>query len=231
MGFAERQTLKAPARAATGPLRVAELWRYPVKSLGGEQVDEVDVLEDGIAGDRLVHVRAPSGRTVTSRTHPGLLGLHGSSAAGGGALIDGRPWDDPVSRAAVEAASVAGAELVWDDGAERFDILPLSILTDGAVEALGVDRRRLRPNIVIGGVEGLAEREWEGRTIRIGSALVSLVQLRPRCVMTTFDPDTLEQDPRVLRRIVHEFGGRMALDAAVLEPGRIRVGDAVTLLD
>ena len=57
------------------------------------------------------------------------------------------------------------------------------------------------------------------------------MQLRPRCVMTTFDPDTLEQDPRVLRRIVRDFDGRMALDAAVLEPGRIRVGDAVTLLD
>jgi hypothetical protein len=49
--------------------------------------------------------------------------------------------------------------------------------------------------------------------------------------MTTFDPDTLEQDHGVLRRIVRDFDGKMALDAAVLEPGRIRVGDAVTLLD
>ena len=61
--------------------------------------------------------------------------------------------------------------------------------------------------------------------------LVEFVQLRPRCVMTTFDPDTLEQDHGVLRRIVREFDGTLALDAAVLEPGRIRVGDAVTLLD
>ena len=61
---------------------------------------------------------------------------------------------------------------------------------------------------MIGGVEGLAEREWEGRTIRIGTVLVELVQLRPRCVMTTFDPDTLDQDHGVLRRIVRESAGR-----------------------
>ena len=69
-GSAATTPRATPAVAARGPFHVAELWRYPVKSLGGEQVDEVEVLEDGIAGDRLVHVRAPSGRIVTSRTHP-----------------------------------------------------------------------------------------------------------------------------------------------------------------
>ena len=138
---------------------------------------------------------------------------------------------DDASLAAVRAAAGGTVGLFRYDGPERFDILPLSILTDGAVGALGVDRRRLRPNIVIGGVDGLAEREWEGRTIRIGTVLISLVQLRPRCVMTTFDPDTLEQDHGVLRRIVRDFGGTMAVDSAVLKPGRIRVGDTVTLVD
>jgi uncharacterized protein len=216
---------------SAGPFHVAEIWRYPVKSLAGEQIDETEVLGDGIAGDRLIHVRRPDGRVVTSRTHPRLLGLHGSLAPDGAALIDGLPWDDPAALATTREAAGPDVGIFRYDGPERFDILPLSILTDGAVAALGVDRRRLRPNIVIGGVEGLAERQWEGRTIRIGSALIELVQLRPRCVMTTFDPDTLGQDHGVLRRIVREFDGTMALDAAVLEPGRIRVGDAVTLLD
>ncbi len=210
---------------------VAELWRYPVKSLAGEQVDQTDVLADGIAGDRLIHVRRPDGRIVTSRTHPRLLGLGGSLAPDGTALIDGRPVTDPASLASIRAAAGDDVDLVRSCGPRRFDILPLSILTDGAVDALGVDRRRLRPNIVIGGVDGLAEREWEGRTIRIGTVLIELVQLRPRCVMTTFDPDSLRQDHGVLRRIVREFGGTMALDSAVLEPGQIHVGDTVTLLD
>jgi hypothetical protein len=49
--------------------------------------------------------------------------------------------------------------------------------------------------------------------------------------MTTFDPDTLEQDPGVLRNIVHSFGGRVALDCWVVEPGRIAEGDAVELVE
>ena len=125
----------------------------------------------------------------------------------------------------------SGAELVAYDGPERFDVLPLSILTDGAIAALGVDRRRLRPNIVIGGVDGLAERDWEGRLLRIGGATVQAVRLRGRCVMTTFDPDTLVQDMSVLRRIVGEFDGTMSLDTRVIEPGIIRIGDPVELLD
>ena len=47
--------------------------------------------------------------------------------------------------------------------------------------------------------------------------------------MTTFDPDTLAQDLGVLRRIVQQFGGTMALDTAVITPGRVSVGDPVEL--
>jgi hypothetical protein len=48
--------------------------------------------------------------------------------------------------------------------------------------------------------------------------------------MTTYDPDTLEQDPGVLRRIVREMGGRLALDSYVVQAGRVAVGDPVELL-
>ena len=59
-------------------MRVAELWRYPVKSLRGEQLDAAELTAAGIPGDRLVQVRRPGGRVVTARTHPGLLGHQGS---------------------------------------------------------------------------------------------------------------------------------------------------------
>jgi uncharacterized protein YcbX len=110
-------------------------------------------------------------------------------------------------------------------------VLPLLIGTDGAFEHLGVDHRRLRPNIVVGGVDGLAERGWPGRRLRLGSVVASVASLRARCVMTTYDPDTQEQDLSVLRRIASEFGGRMALDCAVVSRGRIAVGDPVELLE
>jgi hypothetical protein len=48
--------------------------------------------------------------------------------------------------------------------------------------------------------------------------------------MTTYDPDTQEQDLRVLKRIVTDFGGRMALDCYVVQGGRVALGDRVELL-
>ena len=117
------------------------------------------------------------------------------------------------------------------DGVERFDILPLLVATDGAIAHMGFDGRRLRPNIVVGGVDSLAERNWPGRRLRIGDALIEAVQLRGRCVMTTYDPDTLLQDRSVLKRIVDELDGKMALDCSVLRGGLIREGDAVILVE
>jgi hypothetical protein len=49
--------------------------------------------------------------------------------------------------------------------------------------------------------------------------------------MTTFDPDTLEQDRNVLRRIVKELDGRMALDCAIVHGGTVREGDPVALVE
>jgi uncharacterized protein YcbX len=145
-------------------------------------------------------------------------------------LVDGRPWNDPAVAAAVTNAVGAPARLVRGDGLDRFDVLPLLVATDGSIAALGYDLRRLRPNIVIGGVEGLAEREWEGRILAMGDALIGAVDLRERCIMTTFDPDTAAQNVDVLLRIRDRFEGRMALNCEVVQPGHIRVGDRVQLV-
>ncbi len=214
-------------------MRIAELWRYPVKSLRGEQLEEAEVTDLGIAGDRLVHARRPGGRVFTGRTHPGMLGLQGSLGVTGSPEIDGAPWDAPAALAAVRAVTDIDAELVYydGDGPERFDVLPISLATDGGVAAVGVDRRRFRANVYLSGVEGLTEREWVGREIHLGQAVVGVRQVRGRCVMTTFDPDTLEQDITVLQKIYWELDGRTALDCYVIRPGRIRVGDPVEVGD
>jgi hypothetical protein len=129
--------------------------------------------------------------------------------------------------AAVERIAGPGARLVRDESADRFDILPLLVATDGAIAAFGHDGRRLRPNVVIAGVPGLLERDWEGHVLRAGDVEIALVDLRGRCNMTTFDPDTLAHDPGILRGIVRRFGGRLALNAAVVRGGPLRVGDTV----
>jgi uncharacterized protein YcbX len=211
-------------------MRVAELWRYPVKSLGGERLERAEVTSGGVAGDRVVHVRDARGRVLTARTHPRLLGLHGTLGPRGEPLIEGHPWTAPAAVAAVREAAGPEATLARHDGPERFDVLPLLVATDGAIAALGVDGRRLRPNLVVAGVSGVLERQWPGRRLRIGPVLVTLETLRGRCVMTTYDPDTQAQDLSVLQRLVTDFGGRMALDSAVLSGGTIAVGDRVELV-
>ncbi|MEO8025976.1 MAG: MOSC N-terminal beta barrel domain-containing protein, partial [Bryobacteraceae bacterium] len=201
---------------------VKELWRYPAKSMAGERVREIKVDQFGFADDRKVLVVGSNGRVITSRTHPKLLGLKGTLNAEGKALISGHPWDSDEAAALVREAVGRDAELTYYEGDERFDVLPLLVATDGAIAHMKIDGRRLRPNIVVGGVEGLAEREWPGHDLRIGEIVVHPAQLRGRCVMTTYDPDTLKQDPSVLKSIVRELGGRMALDTSVVTGGVIR---------
>ena len=210
-------------------LYVAGLWRYPVKTLAGEPIVEAMLTSTGIPGDRIVHVRGPEG-VRTSRRHYQLLGLRGSLDETGEPLVNGSPWESAEALAAVREAAGADAFLARGDDHVRFDVLPLLVATDGAVSAFGRDVRRLRPNILIGGVEGLAERDWEGSALHIGDAIIALHSLRARCPMTTVDPDTITRDPEVLRDIGRRFGGRLALNAWVERPGMVRVGDAVRLV-
>src|SRR2546428_11054730 len=113
---------------------IQELWRYPVKSLAGEQLQEVELTLHGMLGDRVVHVRDARGRVVTARTKPHLLGLHGTwDAIHREPLIDGRRWHWPAAVEAVRPAAGAKAYLVPPPGVDRFDAFPLLVATAGAV--------------------------------------------------------------------------------------------------
>jgi uncharacterized protein YcbX len=209
---------------------IAALWRYPVKSMAGEALSRVEVSASGLAGDRIVQVYRPNGRVATARTCPGLLGHRATLDRSGNPLVDGRPWTDPSVLEDVRRHVEPGATLARDEADDRFDILPLLVVTDGALSAFGRDVRRLRPNIVIGGVEGLMERTWRGKRLQVGDVRIGIRALRRRCVMTTFHPDTQVQDLEVLRDLVRRFDGTFALDCFVIQSGELVVGQAVDLL-
>lgn len=209
---------------------VAEIWRYPVKTMAGEPLQSMSVGPLGIEGDRVVHVEDAAGRVITSRTHPRFLGHKAVMGPQGEILVDGRPWDSADVAAHVVTIAGRGAKLVRDESVERFDVLPLLVATDGAIAAFGHDRRRLRPNLVIGGVEGMAEREWPGACLRIGTVLIGVQDLRLRCIMTSYDPDTLAQDKTITRTIYQRFEGKLALNCFIIKGGHIAVGDKVELV-
>ena len=195
--------------------------------MAGESIRSTELTRTGLVGDRVVQVFDRRGRMVTARTFPRLLRLHATLGIDGEPLVDGLPWHSREVGRRVEAAVESGARLERSDAPERFDVLPLLVCTDGALSTFGRDVRRLRPNLVIGGLEGLAERQMQGAILRLPEAEVALADLRRRCVMTTYDPDTAEQDPGVLRDIARRFGGQLGLDAAVTRAGRVEVGHRV----
>lgn len=210
-------------------LTIGSLWRYPVKTLAGERLDTAELTTNGIIGDRIVHVRGPEG-VRTSRRHHNLLGLHATLGPDGEPLVDGQPWTSPEILDRIRAAAGPDATLARYNGPERFDVLPLLVATDGAVASFGRDVRRLRPNIIIDGVDGMDETTWPGAELHIGDVVIALDSRRGRCPMTTVDPDTLTVDRAVLRDIISRFDGKLALNAAVLHPGTIRIGDPVQLV-
>lgn len=210
-------------------VKIAEIWRYPVKTMAGERLQRAVLGPLGIMGDRVIHVESAAGRVITSRSHPRFLGHKSTLGAPSEVLVDGRPWQSPEVAADVVDIAGPGAHLVQYEGAERFDVLPLLVATDGAITAFGHDARRLRPNLIISGVPGMAEREWPGSMLRIGAVRIGIQDLRSRCIMTSFDPDTLVQDKDITRGIYERFEGKLALNCFIIEGGEISVGDEVTL--
>lgn len=210
-------------------MRIGAIWRYPVKSMAGERLDSVSIDANGLLGDRVVQVYDRRGRIVTARRFPGLLRLKGTLGEDGEPLVDGFRWNSSDAAERVQAAVEPGARLRRFDGPDRFDVLPLLVCTDAGVQMFGRDPRRLRPNLIIEGDGNQAEREWAGATLRLPDAAIRVVDLRARCVMTTYDPDTGEQDHGVLRDIVRRFDGRLCVNAHVTRAGSVTVGDPVEI--
>ncbi len=199
--------------------------------MGGERLQTAALGPLGIEGDRIVHVEDALGRFVTSRKHPRLLGFHATLDSSSEPKVDNVLWTEPTVLRQIVDIVGSGARLVHDTSAHRFDVLSLLVATDGAIRDFGHDSRRLRPNIIIGGVEGLAERSWPGQVLRIGDVIIGVEDLRMRCVMTTFDPDTQQQDRGVLKEIVRKLDGKLALNCYVIQGGKISVGDGVQLVE
>ncbi len=120
-----------------------------------------------------------------------------------------------------------------------FDAFPLLVMTSSTLSSLTealpdsvVDVRRFRPNLVVetGDEPGYPERDWVGRTLRIGPAVLEVVVGCPRCVMVTREIDEgTPQDRTLLRYVVRELDQDVGVYARVLRAGPVAVGDEVVL--
>jgi len=125
-----------------------------------------------------------------------------------------------------------------------FDAFPLHLVTTATLREMArrmpssdFDARRFRPNFVVEtndeAGEGLVEAAWSGARLKIGEATIQVVMPTVRCSMITQPQPQhgLAKDPGVLRTVVREGEQNLGSYAVVLEPGHVRVGDDVVMLD
>ncbi|MFI6448653.1 MOSC domain-containing protein [Kitasatospora sp. NPDC050543] len=230
---------------------IERLWRYPVKSTGGERLESVEVDARGLAGDRLYAVRDSAGRfgsgknTRRFRRMDGLLQL--GSRLGGRLdrpeLLDplGRPVADPDAylRAHLRREDV---ELAREGSVSHFDQLPVSLLTTATLDWVRrsaptavVDERRFRPNILLRtppGTPPFVEDDWFGREARASNdagARLVFVRSSERCVMTGAPQTGLPHSPEIHRAIAQAHANRLDVLAEVGAPGLLSVGDTLAL--
>jgi hypothetical protein len=207
--------------------RVASLWRFPVKSMLGERVDEADVTGGGLVGDRAYAlVDTATGRVVSAKRVKEFPDLFACRAAFVEPPQAGRRIP-PVRITLPDGASVSsdtgdadGALSRWFGRdvhlasaapAEAFvDLFPLSVLTTSTLDELNglrpesrFDERRFRMNVVVRTeAAGFIENEWVGRVLEMGGGVrLSVAMPDPRCVMTTLAQDDLPRDPEILRTL------------------------------
>ncbi len=226
--------------------RVVALWRYPVKSMAGCAVGEVDVSWNGLDGDRrwafIRDGQARSGfpwltlreRADMSHYQPSFVEPERPNAS---ATLVRTPAGRVLDVVDPELAAELGDVRVLKQDRGVFDTMPLSVITTQTIarlEALvGVqlDVQRFRPNIVVDAIAPFAEDEWVGRVLRIGGVRMRVDKRDQRCVIVNIDPTTTVRNADVLRTIARERGACLGVYGATVEPGRLTVGDAVAIED
>jgi hypothetical protein len=225
---------------------VEALWRYPVKSMAGEQLAQAPVDVRGVLGDRLYAIRDTDGKlgggsdTRRFRRMDGLLDFRAEYLPDLTPVItlpDGRTVrgdDEHVHWAVSDGLDRPGVTLVKESVISHFDEEPLHLVTtatmtwlDAQAPESAVDVRRVRPNLVIAAdpTDG-PEDSWVGHEVRIGAHLVidvvDTVQLFPL-------PDDLTEPTEAFRAFADIVGPRFGVYARVAAPGRVKVGDEVVL--
>ncbi len=225
---------------------VVELWRYPVKSLLGEELGEVEIEERGVVGDRLYAVTDREGKlgsgkaTSRFRRLDGLFELRARFGEGQPVvtLPDGRELaaGDPELDAFLSERYGDDLRVSREDTVPHHDAAPLHLLTRSSLGWLAtrlpesqIDRRRFRPNVLLEVEgEGLVEDAWVGSCFALGGAVVRVTDRTDRCVMTTNPQSELPKDPAVLRAVTELNDACLGVFAAVEQAGVVRVGDRLS---
>ena len=227
---------------------VAALFRYPVKSMAPESLEEVEASWHGFVGDRRwAFVRDGVERSgfpwLTIRERPDMrlfqpLFVEPENPDSSPTRVrtpDGREFDivDPEL-----AVALGHGTRVIKQNRGVFDTFPLSLITTQTIASLGatvgseLDPQRFRPNILVEatGNASFPEDAWVGSVLQIGGVTMRIDKRDQRCVVVNVDPETAESDPSTLRAIAQTRESCLGVYGSTVQPGRITVGDPVFLV-
>jgi len=232
---------------------VAELFVYPVKSMAGIAVQEAHVTLDGLLGDRnYSFVRADQ---ASSNSFPWMTARESARMLLYKPEFSEAPTSDhaepPVKVRTPEghvhevgdpafceelAGKMGHPLFLLKSGRGIFDCQHLSLFSLPTVRALAaesgsaVDHRQFRANLYIEPTseQAFEEETWTRSLLQIGSeAVIGVTKRDGRCMIVNLNPETGQQDPRVLKTVAQSHQGQVGIYANVVRPGLIRIGDAV----
>jgi uncharacterized protein YcbX len=218
---------------------VAEIWRYPVKSMSGERLESGLITDTGLEGDRRwalvdgtpnrpgkLFTNTQDARLMTYRARMVDHSVEVVTPAGETRRLDDGLVADIAAQTARPLELRDSAGLNYDDS----HVLVVNLAAVAAFQltaGVAIDRRRFRANLYLDGLELDEELSWLGRRIRAGGAELEVVKRCERCVVITRDPDTTQASPELLRVLTKMSETCMGVYCRVTQPGTVAVGDSI----
>jgi uncharacterized protein YcbX len=233
---------------------VEAIFRYPVKSMGGERLEAAELGWHGLEGDRRLAFRRMDDRSgfpwLSASQLPDLLRFAPHRRE------EGAPGDLPthVRTPDGEELPVFGEDLATEVGRRHgapvqmmqlkhgiFDEASLSVIAFDTVREIGrlagrsLDVRRFRPNVLVRLLRPapFQEDEWVGGVLSFGEAddapAIAVTMRDLRCSMVCLDPDSASSAPEVLKAVVHAHQNTAGIYGTVTRIGRLAVGQTLFL--
>jgi uncharacterized protein YcbX len=238
--------------------QVEAIFRYPVKSMGGERLEVANLGWHGLEGDRRLAFRRMDDDDrsgfpwLTASKLPDLLLFAPQRRE------DGAPGDlhlpTHVRTPEGKEMPVFGEDLAAEVGRRYgapvqmmqlkhgiFDEANISVVASDTVREIGrlagrsLDVRRFRPNVVVRSLRSapFQEDEWLGGVLSFGEGddapAITVTMRDVRCSMVNLDPDTASPAPEVLKAVVRAHQNTAGIYGAVTRIGRLEVGQTILL--
>jgi uncharacterized protein YcbX len=234
---------------------IEAIFRYPVKSMGGERLEAANLGWHGLDGDRRLAFRKLDDRSafpwLTAGKLPELV-LFTPQRPDGAAQED---LPTHVRTPDGEELPLFGEELAAEVGRRHkapvqmmqmkhgiFDEASISVIASETMSEIGrlagrdLDIRRFRPNVVVRLLRPVPfqEDEWVGGVLSFGEGTdapaVAVTMRDLRCSMLNIDPDSAGIAPEVMKAVVRANQNTAGIYGTVTRTGRIAVGQTIRLI-